>query len=169
MTNEPPVPNPETLPYRQGVIAFLVDSERKFFLVQKLAYGNNQWDMPGGGLGEGEDPDIGVLREVEEELGTSGFEIVCKSSRIYKYEWPQDQILKAHEKYGKWWRGQEKYQYLVRFTGNKDDIILPADELKQGKWVRYEKLQAHMVFDGQWEEAKRTIEEFEEKGLLKAK
>ena len=70
-------------PYRKGVNAVVVDSNNNFLIVQKQAYGDNQWDFPGGGLDDDETLEIGILRELKEELGTDNF---CYSeAKSHKY------------------------------------------------------------------------------------
>ncbi len=146
-------------PYRKGVNAVVVDSNNNFLLVQRRAYGDNQWDFPGGGLDENELPEIGILRELTEELGSTSFEIVKQSPINIKFEWPQKAIDAGYRKHRVWWRGQEKYQFIVSFTGNRSDLILQEEEIKRIKWVTYSELKEHLIFEDQWENAKLVIED----------
>jgi 8-oxo-dGTP pyrophosphatase MutT (NUDIX family) len=107
-----------------------------------------------------------LLRELEEELNTKEFEILTVSSVVNKYEWPEEIVEKGYEKYGKYYRDQTKHQYLVRFTGEKDDINIQKEELKDIKWTPYEELKDHLVFDNQWDSAEETIKDFKSKGYL---
>lgn len=145
-------------PYRKGVNAVVVDSNNKFLIVQKKSYGNDQWDFPGGGLNEDETPETGILRELKEELGSDNFIIVSQSPINIKFEWPQEAIDAGFRKHGKYWRGQEKYQFIVKFIGNVADLKLQEDEIKKIKWVKYAELSDHLIFEGQWENAKLVIE-----------
>ena len=156
----------ERFPYRQGVKAFVIDTQGNFLLVQKQSYGKNQWNIPGGGLEDGETIEKGILRELEEELGTHDFKILAKSPHVDRYEWPEKAQEKGHKKQGKWWRGQENHQYLVEFSGKKEKIKLQEEEIRVIKWVPYRQLKLHMVFDGQWNNARETLEDFKNKGLL---
>jgi putative (di)nucleoside polyphosphate hydrolase len=153
------IPAMNDYPYRKGVNAVVVDKDNKFLIVQKNAYEDNQWDFPGGGLDEGEDPETGILRELQEELGSGSFEIIKQSPINIKYEWPQETIERGYKKHGKWWRGQEKFQFIVRFTGNVVDMLIQEEELRRTKWVKYSDLKEHLVFEGQWKNAKSVIEE----------
>jgi putative (di)nucleoside polyphosphate hydrolase len=146
-------------PYRKGVNAVVVDSNNNFLIVQKKNYGDNQWDFPGGGLDEGETPEKGILRELMEELGSDSFVIVKQSPINIKFEWPQEAIEAGYKKHGKYWRGQEKYQFVVKFTGSITDFKLQEEEIKQVKWVKYSELRDHLIFGGQWENAKLVIED----------
>ena len=59
---------------RVGAYALITDPEERVLLVRGAATsdGPGQWWMPGGGLEFGEDPAVGVLRELEEETGLRG-------------------------------------------------------------------------------------------------
>ncbi len=149
----------EILPYRQGANALIIDSQIHFLLIQKQVHENNQWDFPGGGLDTDEDPAKGVLRELEEELGSTSFEIIKQSPIKIKYDWPRHIREAMYNKHGIMWQGQEKFQFVVRFTGDKDDLIIQEEELKQLKWVPYADLKGHLIFEGQWENAKKVIED----------
>lgn len=159
-------PDTTKLPYRQGVNAFVIDGQGNFLLVQKQSYGEHQWDIPGGGLDEGEALEKGILRELEEELGTQKFKILAKSPHVDRYEWPKEARERGHKKHSIWWRGQEKYQYLVKFSGKKEEIKPQEEEIRLIKWVPYEQLEEHMIFDGQWDSAKEALESFRTEGLL---
>lgn len=150
----------ENLPYRQGVSAYVVDDKNNFLLVRKQNYGEGQWDVPGGGLDEGELPAEGLLRELEEELGTIKFNILKESKVINRFEWPKESQDYAIKKYGVHWRGQEKYQFLVSFTGKKEEMVIQESEINKIKWVPYSRLESHMVFKNQWEIAKATLRDF---------
>lgn len=146
-------------PYRKGVNAVVIDKDNLFLLVQKQNYGKNQWDFPGGGLENNESPQEGILRELKEELGSTDFKIIKQSPIKIKFEWPQKNIDTVFKKYGKWWRGQEKYQLIIRFTGDKNSLDLQEKEIRQITWVEYSDLERHLIFKGQWDNAKKVIEE----------
>ena len=147
-------------PYRKGVNAFVIDNENHFLLVQKQNYGDNQWDVPGGGLEDNEKPKIGILRELNEELGSTDFEIVKESTLIDSFEWPEKEQEKAFAKHKKWWRGQEKYQFLIKFTGSKQSLVLQDEEIRKIVWVPYSKLKDHLIFEGQMENANKVLKDF---------
>ena len=73
-------------PYRKGANAIIVDGDNKFLIVQKKNYTDNQWDFPGGGLEDNEEPKVGILRELKEELGSDSFTIVKQSPINIKFE-----------------------------------------------------------------------------------
>jgi len=148
-----------SIPYRQGVVGIIIDSENNYLVVQMLEYGDNQWRFCGGGINDEEDHESALLRELEEELGVSNFEILKESSIINRFEWPAHVTAKRYLKNNKFWRGQEQKQFLVRFTGRREDLKVDPKELKRVKWVKYEELQAHFIFENQWEQAEKTLKE----------
>jgi len=151
--------------YRKGANAFLIDNEKNFLLVQKTIYGDNQWEFPGGGVDEDETYEEAVLRELEEELGTNKFKILAESKQILKYDWPSEVIEDYLKNKGEYYLGQEKHQFLIKFTGNKDEIAFKENEIRKIKWVPYEELEKHLIFEDQWESAQKVIEEFKSEGL----
>ena len=148
-----------SFPYRMGVHAIVLDGNNNILLVQKQRYGDNQWDFPGGGVENGEKLKDAVLRELKEELGSNTFEIIKESPFIDRFEWPTEDQQRGYDKHGKWWRGQEKHQFITKFTGNKDELIIQEKEIKKIIWVPYSKLKSHLIFEGQWENAKKVFEE----------
>src|SRR5688572_18318514 len=101
------IPQVDTMPYRKGANAIFINNDGEMLIVQKTSYGQDQWDLPGGGLEDNESAEDGVTRELTEELGVSNFEIVEKSQYINRFEWPMDVIERGFEKRNKWYRGQE--------------------------------------------------------------
>lgn len=154
------MPSISSMPYRQGANAMVLNSEGEIFIVQKTSYKDSEWDLPGGGLEDDELPSEGVLRELEEELGSKDFEVLAQSKSINQFEWPLEVIERGYSKRNKWYRGQQKHQFLVKFSGNKNDIKLQEEEIKKAKWVKPADLLAHFVFPGQAENAKSLIVEF---------
>lgn len=52
------------------VTAAIVKEQNKFLLAQRLPGGHNggKWEFPGGKVEPGEDPEVGLIREIQEEL-----------------------------------------------------------------------------------------------------
>jgi putative (di)nucleoside polyphosphate hydrolase len=146
--------------YRQGVNAFVIDSNKRFLLVQRINYKNNEWDFPGGGVEDGDTPKTAILRELEEEFGSKDFKILHKSPITHKFDWSEETQDMYFEKRGKKYKGQEKFQFIIKFTGEKERLSLQKEEIKKIKWVSYKDLKDHLVFDGQWENSKKVIDEY---------
>ena len=59
----------DSLPYRPAAGVMLLNREGKVFVAQRLDSTLEAWQMPQGGLDDGEEPETGALRELEEETG----------------------------------------------------------------------------------------------------
>jgi putative (di)nucleoside polyphosphate hydrolase len=147
-------------PYREGVIGIVRDDDGRFLVVQMVQYKKNEWRFPGGGVHAGESTKEALVREFKEELGTDKFEILKESQYINQYDWDEQAVLKRYNKDGSKYRGQRQYQYLVRFTGESDEIVPDPNELRQIRWVQREELSILFIFPGQWKQIKRVLEEF---------
>lgn len=148
--------NISKLPYRKAVTGYVVNVNNGFLLIQNMLYRKNHWRPPGGGIDEGENSETAMIRELREELGTDKFEIIARSKHLNKYDWPAWFI----KKYKKQWRGQERIQFLVKFTGKKSDIKINKKEIKSAKWVSLSDLPKHFNFPAQLESAKKVLKEF---------
>ena len=64
------------LRFRQAVRALILDPADHVLLVRFVfPSGVEAWALPGGGLEDGESHDVGLRRELREEIGLTGFEI----------------------------------------------------------------------------------------------
>lgn len=150
--------NKGNLKRRKKSIALIFNENKEFLLVQLQSYGPDHWNMPGGGIDEGEDAQTAIKREIKEELGTDKFEIIEESKIKESYDWPDFVVAKRLRKEGKTYIGQEQTQFLVKFTGKDSDIKLQEEEIRRHKWVKYEDLEQYLIFPDQWENFKAVIE-----------
>lgn len=108
------------LPYRSCVGIFLINSENKIFVGERLD-NPGSWQMPQGGVNEGEAIEDAAFREMREEVGTDSAEIVRISNKVYTYDLP-------HHLLGKLWqgkyKGQEQRWIAFRFRGEEREITL---------------------------------------------
>jgi len=144
--------------YRNKINAVITNKEGEFLLVQLNAYDENQWNTPGGGIKNGETPEDALSRELKEELGITKFEIIEKSKITDKYDFPDSLLVKWLKKGEIKYKGQIQTQFIVKFTGKKEDIKTQEDEIRQHKWVKYEDLESHLIFPNQWENIKKVIQ-----------
>lgn len=149
----------EKYPYRKGVLGIIIDKNKKFLIINKQNYQENEWSFPGGGIEKGETLKEAIKRELQEELGTSNFEIIAESETPYIYEWPDETIIKRYQEKQELYRGQEVHYFLVKFTGENKDIKLEEEEIRKIRWVLLNELPAYLIFPGQWQSAKTHIEE----------
>ncbi len=54
--------------YRISIKALIIDDEKRFLLAKEE---NGMWELPGGGLDFGENPQECLIREIKEEMGLS--------------------------------------------------------------------------------------------------
>lgn len=138
--------DPATLPYRPAVGVMLIDGRRRVFVAQRLDSTLEAWQMPQGGLDEGEEPLEGALRELEEETGITSdkVELIARCPAELTYDLPDDLVGKMWK--GKW-RGQRQTWFLMRFTGGDQDVNLETaePEFRAWKWADPETLPAMIV------------------------
>jgi putative (di)nucleoside polyphosphate hydrolase len=121
---------PVTLPYRRGVGVVLVNTAGKVFVAERLNM-PGAWQMPQGGIDDGETPRQAALRELKEEIGTDKAEIVRASANWLTYELPPELVGVAWK--GKY-RGQKQKWFLMRFTGTDKDIDIATAHPEFGRW-----------------------------------
>jgi putative (di)nucleoside polyphosphate hydrolase len=146
------------LPYRPNVGALLFNPEGLILVARRADMPNAEgapggWQLPQGGMDEGEDPRVAVLRELEEEIGTCRAEIIEEHPDWLTYDLPAALIGVALR--GKY-RGQRQKWFALRFTGKDSDIRLDLDphpEFDAWRWARLAELPAMAV------EFKRAIYE----------
>ena len=134
------------LPYRPAAGVMLLNREGKVFVAQRLDSTLEAWQMPQGGLDEGEDAEAGALRELKEEtgIGADKVEAVARCPVELTYDLPADLVGKMWQ--GKW-RGQRQSWFLMRFTGVDEDIDLDTrePEFRAWKWADPADLPAMIV------------------------
>jgi putative (di)nucleoside polyphosphate hydrolase len=138
--------DPSSLPYRPGAGVMLVNREGRIFVAQRLDSTLEAWQMPQGGLEEGEDPEQGALRELEEETGIprDKVEVVARLDRTLFYDLPRDLVGKLWK--GRW-RGQEQHWFLFRFHGEDKDVNIATEhpEFRAWRWAEPDELPAMIV------------------------
>lgn len=135
----------QSLPYRPAAAIMLLNAENKVWVGQRRDSTAEAWQMPQGGLDEGEEAEAGALRELEEETGIAPHlvRVIARSRQEHLYDLPQDLI-------GKLWRGryrgQRQYWFLARFIGTDADVHIDTaePEFRAWRWVEAEEL-PHLI------------------------
>ena len=138
------------LPYRPNVGAVLFNHQGLILVARRADMPNAEgapggWQLPQGGMDEGEDPRVAVLRELAEEIGTDRAEIIAEHPDWFTYDLPPELIGIA---LGGRYRGQRQKWFALRFTGEDADIRLDLDphpEFDAWRWVALAELPALAV------------------------
>ena len=124
----------KNLPYRMGVGIIVLNKENKIFVAKRIDNPKNFWQMPQGGVDEGEDFLSAAYRELEEETSIKDVELITEIDEITTYELP-DYLL------GKIWKGKFKGQkqkwFIMRYLGTDDEININTHkpEFLDWKWT----------------------------------
>lgn len=126
--------DPASLPYRPCVGLMVLNSGGKVFLGKRIDQSIESWQMPQGGIDEGESPRETALRELEEEIGTTKVEFLREHPNWLTYDLPPQLIGIAWQ--GRF-RGQKLKWFAVRFLGADADINVKTDhqEFSDWKWA----------------------------------
>ena len=92
------------------------------------------WQMPQGGIDEGEDAAQAALRELYEETGMRSVELIAESPHWYTYDLPPELVPKA---WGGRYRGQKQKWFALRFVGRDDEIVVarpPGQQIEFDAW-----------------------------------
>ena len=123
------------LPYRPCVGIMLFNRDGKVFVGKRIDQTVEGWQMPQGGIDEGESPRQAALRELMEEAGTGKAQIIAELPDWLTYDLPAHLVgIAFHGKY----RGQKQKWFLMRFTGADSDIDLHAHEPEFCDWKWFE-------------------------------
>jgi len=133
----------DKLPYRPCVGIMLTDGCGRVFVGRRLDT-PDAWQMPQGGIDDGESPRQAAMRELGEEIGTSAAEIIGETEGWLRYDLPEHLIGKVWK--GRY-RGQKQKWVLARFTGTDADIDLATDhpEFDAWAWVEPDQLVERIV------------------------
>jgi putative (di)nucleoside polyphosphate hydrolase len=122
--------------YRRGVGVMLLNSAGKVFVGARIDNTDEAWQMPQGGIDEGEQPWTTALRELEEETGIPPrlVERISACPERLKYDLPEGLRGKL---WGGKYVGQDQDWYLARFLGSDADVNIHTahPEFREWKWV----------------------------------
>jgi putative (di)nucleoside polyphosphate hydrolase len=116
--------------YRRNVGLMLIAPDRRIF-VGRRARQPDAWQMPQGGIDEGETAVEAACRELWEEVGTTKALLLRESEKWLIYDVPEAQ-RPAHWK-GRW-HGQSQKWFALAFTGRDSDIDIQAHDREFDAW-----------------------------------
>tara|TARA_Y100001970_G_scaffold290581_1_gene424829 strand:+ start:3130 stop:3600 length:471 start_codon:yes stop_codon:yes gene_type:complete len=132
------------LPLRIGVGAIVLNNKNRVFVGKRKDNPIDKWQMPQGGVNNGEEFEEAMRRELKEETGIKNIEILKEINEWSEYELPNSLLGKIWR--GKY-RGQKQKWFIVRFLGNDDEINLEThkQEFIDWKWIDIENLTSVIV------------------------
>ena len=127
------------LPLRIGVGAIVLNNNNQVFVGKRKDNPVDKWQMPQGGVNDNEDLINAMRRELHEETSIKNIKILKEFDQWLEYELPNN-LLGIIWK-GKF-RGQKQKWFVVRFTGEENEINLKTEypEFIEWKWVEMDEL-----------------------------
>jgi putative (di)nucleoside polyphosphate hydrolase len=119
--------------YRPGIGIMLVNGTGQVFVARRIDT-RGAWQMPQGGIDQGETPFEACRREMAEEIGTAKAEKLAESAVWHAYDLPAEI---RRNLWGGRYKGQAQKWFLLRFTGTDADFDLKTHmpEFDEWKWV----------------------------------
>ena len=117
--------------YRPCVGIMLINRDGHVFVGQRIDQTAEAWQMPQGGIDDGETPLAAAWRELHEEVGTDRAELIAESATWLPYDLPPalaDGVWRGR------FRGQSQRWFAFRFTGTDADVVLDRHEPEFDAW-----------------------------------
>ena len=124
----------QKLPMRTGVGIILLNNKNQVFVGKRKDNPGDKWQMPQGGVEDGEDFLTTMKRELFEETNIKKIKIIKEIEQMYEYELPKNLIGIIWK--GKF-RGQKQKWFITKFTGDENEINLNTEhpEFVEWKWI----------------------------------
>lgn len=128
--------DPNTLPYRPCAGVMLLNREGKVFVGQRIDTTVEAWQMPQGGIDDGEHAEEAAIRELGEEIGVTPDQValIAVAPGEFYYDLPPELVGQVWK--GKW-RGQRQRWFLFRFLGEDSDVNIATahPEFRVWRWI----------------------------------
>ena len=150
------------LPLRSGVGIIVLNKENKVFVAKRIDNPKEFWQMPQGGVDDGENFLRAAYRELEEETSIKNVELISEIDGTTTYELPNHLLGKIWK--GKY-RGQKQKWFLMKFLGSDNEINIKTNkpEFLEWKWVEIELL-TEIVVDFKfhvYKELKKKLQDYQ--------
>ena len=129
----------DSLPYRPCVGVVLIDARGLVFAGRRIDSPPGAapaWQMPQGGIDDGEKPREAAYRELWEETGVTRdkVEFIGKTHGWVTYDLPPELLGKV---WGGKYRGQKQKWFLFRFKGSDNDVQIATEhpEFSTWRWI----------------------------------
>tara|TARA_Y100000992_G_C20895000_1_gene318163 strand:+ start:34 stop:510 length:477 start_codon:yes stop_codon:yes gene_type:complete len=122
------------LPLRNGVGIVVLNKQNKVFVAKRIDNPKDFWQMPQGGVDNGESFLTAAYRELEEETSIRNVELIQEIDGTTTYELPKHLL-------GIIWRGKYKGQkqkwFLMRYLGEDSEVDIKTHkpEFLEWKWI----------------------------------
>jgi len=140
---------PDPSLYRPNVGLALFHRDGRVFLGRRAGASGSPyvWQMPQGGIDEGESPRQAALRELHEEVGVSAEKVhlLEETADWLYYDFPPD--VRAALGRRRDWLGQRQKWFALRFLGADADLRVDGDdpEFSEWRWAPLEEAPALIV------------------------
>ncbi len=122
--------------YRRGVGVMLLNRDGKVWVGRRIDNTDEAWQMPQGGIDQGEEPWATALRELKEETSIPPHLVdrISECPERLRYDLPEELRGKL---WGGKWIGQDQDWFLARFLGADSDIDIATEdaEFREWRWV----------------------------------
>ena len=127
------------LPYRPGVGLMILNPRLEVFVGRRIDSKLEAWQMPQGGIDDGEAPADAAFREMKEEIGTNNAKILAHTKQWYQYDIP---FYLIHKLWNGRYRGQRQKWFLLEYLGTDEEINIHCAhaEFVEWKWSKIEEL-----------------------------
>ena len=131
--------NFQKLPYRNGVGIVVLNNENKVFVAKRIDNPKNFWQMPQGGVDEGENLLNAAYRELKEETSIFNVKLIKEIEDWTQYDLPSKLI-------GIIWKGRYKGQkqkwFIFKFLVKDNEINIKTKnpEFLDWKWIEIGKI-----------------------------
>jgi len=122
------------LPLRNGESIVVLNKQNKIFVAKRIDNPKDFWQMPQGGVDNGETFLTAAYRELEEETSIKNVELIQEIDGTTTYELPKHLL-------GIIWKGKYKGQkqkwFLMRYLGEDSEINIKTHkpEFLEWRWI----------------------------------